>query len=262
MKPTPVLLALALAAASLPAQTAPSSFVPGTPADEAVIRSIIANDSADKPDPHEAADLDWENAFGIRYFNLHKRDAWFSANIQPQFKDATNTTLEVKVRFLEPTVAVADEYWRVVGQVYAGDTKPGPDRWGRTTYIFKKANGVWSEVMERVADLRSPYYKHFDSLPAAVPVSPATLASYAGAYEAAPGHPLAEITVEGDHLSIKRAKGTFVGIPTSATQFLAFDPNDLAAYYKITFTKSGGATITLQLDRADGAPLATATKAH
>jgi len=179
--------------ASLFAQLAPNSFSPGTAADQQAIRAIVASQSADQEDPHVAPDLDWENAFGGRYTNLKKRNDWFNANIKPQFKDAQNTTPEVKVRFLDPDVAVADEYWRVVGQIYAGETKPSAARWGRTTYIFKKEAGAWTEVMERVADLRAPYFKHYDTLPSAVPLPAATLASYAGKYVTNAGAQIAEM---------------------------------------------------------------------
>jgi hypothetical protein len=248
------------------AQSPASSFIAGTASDEAAIRSIVSSQSADREDPRVAADLDWENAFGIRYSNLKKRNDWFNANIKPQFKNATNDTLEVKIRFLETTIAVADEYWHVAGQVYAGDTKPGPDRWGRTTYVFKKENGTWTEVLERVADLRSAYFKHYEAIPVAERVDPATLASYAGKYETSQGKPFVEISVSDDHLTITNKHGTYTGIPTSATEFLGFNPDDLAEYYRIAFqwTTASAASapkLTLTLSRADGEPIATASKA-
>ncbi|MGA2536588.1 MAG: hypothetical protein ABSF53_11270 [Terracidiphilus sp.] len=258
--------ALALSSSgSAVGQSPASSFVEGSSSDEAAVRAIVASQSADKEDVHVAPDLDWENAFGIRYTNLKKRNDWFDKNIKPQFKDAQNTSLEVKVRFLEPTVAVADEYWRVVGQVYAGETKPAADRWGRTTYIFKKVNGAWTEVLERVADLRAGYFKHYESLPAGVPVESSVLSSYAGKYEKAPGKPYADISVAGDRLAITTHRGNFVGIPVSATEFLVFDPNDLADYFKLVFSPapadaSAIPKMTMNLNYADDAPLAKASK--
>jgi len=266
MKFISTLLSITLLSASgaLSAQSAATPFVSGSATDEAAIRAIVATQSADQEDPHVASDLDWENAFGIRYTNLKKRNDWFNANVKPQFKDATNVTLEVKVRFLESTVAVADEYWHVAGQVYAGETKPGADRWGRTTYIFKKENGAWIEVMERVADLRSAYFKHYDALPTPVPVAAETLSCYAGSYVTAEGKEMATISVSGDRLAIKTRRGAFVGIPISSSEFLTFDPNDLASYYRITFgttpgspTPNGSSTSTelkrtITLSRADG----------
>jgi Domain of unknown function (DUF3471) len=243
------------------AQTSGSSSVTGTKEDEAAIRAVVATQSADQPDPHVAADLDWENAFGIRYFDLQKRNAFYNSIVKPGMKNSTDSSLEVKVKFVEPTVAVADEYWHLAGQVYPGDTKPGADRWGRTTYIFKKENGTWIEVMERVADLRSPYYKHYDAIPAAAPVPPDTLASYAGTYEVAPGRKVAQISVDGDHLTIVNPRGTYRAVPVSSTEFLSFDPNDLAEYYRVTFAKDGDAGVTLTLARASGETLAKATKA-
>ena len=244
------------------AQSHSNSFIQGTPADEAAIRSIVASQSADKEDPHVAADLDWENAFGIRYTDLKKRNDWFNANIKSQFKDATNETLEVKIRFLDPSVAVADEYWHVAGQVYSGETKPGADRWGRTTYIFKKESGAWIEVMERVADLRAAYFKHYDALPAATPVDPKTLASYAGKYVAGEQQ-LAEISVSGDHLRVLRHDQTFMAIPISSTEFLSFNPDDPASYLKMTFAAAHSASreaVTLTLSRPSGDVVASASR--
>ena len=260
-------LILCGAGASGMAQAPSSSFVPGTPADEADIRSIVASQSADKEDHRIATDLDWENAFGVRYTNLEKRNHFFNTYIKSQFKNATNTSQEVKVRFLESTIAVADEYWHVAGQVYAGETKPGPDRWGRTTYIFKKEDGIWTEVMERVADLRSPYFKHYDVLPAPAHVDAATLASYAGHYRAGEGKPAFSISVSGDRLTITGNRETFVGIPTSSNSFLGFDPKDLAEYYLVSFqsapTRVGTESApTMTLRRADGQLLMTLSRAQ
>ena len=119
--------------------------------------------------------------------------------------------------------------------------------------------------MERVADLRSPYFKHYDAVPASVPVAPAVLASYAGKYATPDGNPFGEITAAQDHLAVKTPFGAFSLIPTSATEFLAFNPDDLAQYYKVTFTSTPSSanaspTTTLALKRADDKPLATASK--
>lgn len=226
-------------AVQLPAQTPSNSFVAGSPSDEAVIREIVKAEGADKPDPRIAADLDWENAFGVRYTDLKKMKEFYGEVVTPLQKNDTDATLEVKVKFLTPEIAVADEYWHIAGQLDYKTNKPGPDRWGRTTYIFKKEKGTWTELMERVADLRAPYYKHYDSLPVAAPVPATTLASYAGTFERSPGNKSLEITVSGDHLSVVSKRGNMVAIPTSPTEFLVFDPNDLAEYMRYTFTDNG-----------------------
>jgi hypothetical protein len=240
--------------------TAPS-FVTASREDEAAVRAIVAMQSADQIDPRVAADLDWENAFGIRYTSLAKRNAFYSIVVKPQMKDANDSTLEVKVKFIEPTVAIADEYWHVAGQVYAGDTKPGPDRWGRTTYIFKKENGAWTEVIERVADLRIAYFKHYETMPKAVSVPAEILASYAGIYDAATGKKFAQIEVSGDHLAITTPRGKYTAIPTSDTDFLSFNPDDLAEYYKASFKKESDGSITLTVCYATGEILVKTSKA-
>jgi hypothetical protein len=75
-------------------------------------------------------------------------------------------------------------------------------------------------VVQRIADLRLPYFKHFDRIPTAAPVPAAILASYVGNYESAPGRTEEEITVSGDHLTIAFPKKKEIAIPTSETEFL------------------------------------------
>jgi len=235
---TAAVVLAATAASAFAEQPRPAGV---TQADETAIRSIVADLEADAPNPHVSAKLDWENAFGIRYFDLKKRDAFYGAVVKPQFKTATATTLETRVQFVTPSVAVTDTYWHVVGQVYAGETKPGPDRWGRTTYIFEKDNGAWTEVIERVADLRLPYYKHLDAMPVAAAIPPSTLSAYAGHYKGSSRD--ADVAVTGDHLTITTKRGPLIAIPQSQTDFLVFfGPDDTAEYYKVRFSAKDGVT--------------------
>jgi len=92
--------------------------------------------------------------------------------------------LEIKIKFVTGDVAYADESWHEAGQIDRKTGDSGTDRWGRTTYLFTRENGVWSEVMERVANLRLPYFNHYQTMPEPVAVAPQILASYAGVYEA------------------------------------------------------------------------------
>jgi hypothetical protein len=206
--------------------------------DEAAIREFIANGEKTTAYVRAAPDLDWENAFGIRYTNLAKRDAFYSAVVKPLQAGDTGGTLEVKVRFIEPTLAIADEYWREIGQRDVVTLKRGPDRWGRTTYVFQKRRGLWTEILERVADLRSPYYKHYAAVPAPVHLAQATLAKFLGTYRTPSGHTI-RLTSAGDRFAVvfSRYPGSkSVGIPVSATEVLIFDPNDLAEYERITLS--------------------------
>jgi hypothetical protein len=71
----PVVLALLFSgAAALATPAAAGSFVVGAPGDEAAIRAIRAS-RQETVAGHRAADLDWENAFGIRYDDRAKREA-------------------------------------------------------------------------------------------------------------------------------------------------------------------------------------------
>jgi hypothetical protein len=156
----------------------------------------------------------------------------------------TGGTLEVKVRFVEPTLAIADEYWREIGQRDVVTFKRGADRWGRTTYVFQKTNGIWTEILERVADLRAPYYKHYTVLPTPVHLAPAEFAKFLGTYRSPSGHTV-RFTSASDHFSIvfSRYPGNHVGIPISADEVLIFDPSDLAEYERITLS-DGKATFS------------------
>ena len=250
--------ALLLAYGVALAQTAPtSSFVQGSAQDEAQILAILKDSSGDMPNTHMAADLDWENAFGIRYTDLKKRDTFYHKYVTPLQKDDTQTTLEVKVRFIAPDAAVADEYWHTVGQLDMNTHKPGPDRWGRTTYIFTKKAGVWTDVLERVADLRLPYYKHFDALPKAAVLPAGTLEKLAGKYQFTDDHLPITITMEGDHLLYAGPRRTYVAVPVTATEFLLFDPKDLAEYSKITFSADPAGKTMVKAETATGEMIGT-----
>jgi len=166
----PLLLSAFLALPSVIAHAESFPFAAGSAQDGAAIRAIVADAAAGRPNSHFAANLDWENAFGIRCTDLAKRNAFYHAVVSPLQKDDTDTTLEVKSRFLDAGTAVADEYWHTVGRLDVTTHKPGPDRWGRTTYIFSKRSGSWTEVLERVADLRLAWYPHYDALPKPAPI--------------------------------------------------------------------------------------------
>ena len=207
-------------------------------ADETEIRSYLKNGEAATAFVSEASDLDWENAFGIRYDNLVKRDAFYGAVVAPLQLGDSGGTLEVRIRFIGPSFAVADEYWREVGQRDADTLKRGPDRWGRTTYIFQKADGKWSELVERVADLRLAYYRHYDTLPAPAPLPDAAMTTLRGTYRF-PHTVLTLIRARDRFIVTQRRKvdpsrsTTLVGIPMSSSEILIFNPNDLAEYRKL-----------------------------
>ncbi len=250
--PAAVLL-LACAAPVLCQQSQPYAFATGTADDEKEIRDVMKVIAAEGSDARIASNLDWENAFGIRYTDLAKRDAFYKEVVKPLQKDDTDATLEVKIRFIKPDVAVADEYWHIVGQLDVETRKPGPDRWGRSTDMFVKQNGHWLEVHERIADLRLPYYRHFDAMPAAVPVPADTLASYAGTYARVedPTHKITIAMVSGG-LQAQGAHYRFVLVPTSVTSFLVFLPDDLSEYYKYDFSTGADGATTITISEAWG----------
>jgi hypothetical protein len=228
-------------------------------ADQATIRAIIAADDAGKPDARIAPNLDWENAFGVRYTEAAGREKllhYVSTNLQAH---ATSEVLETKIAFLDPATAVADEYWHVAGQIDQATNKPGADRWGRTTFIFRKTNSAWSLVTERIADLRLPYYRHYTSLPKPAPVPRATLASYTGPYLNSAGKLDTTVTLEGDHLRLLADGDPGIGIPTSPTDFVVFSHNDLERYYTVHFA-AAGTRLEWSLDRGRLHGVATKVK--
>jgi hypothetical protein len=210
-----------------------------TGADLQAMCSVINDEASPQATARVSPALDWENAFGIRYTDLKKRDAFYAQIVKPLQTSDTDTTLEIKIRALAPGVAVADEYWHIVGQLDTTTRKPGPDRWGRTTYVFVKDGGTWTNVLERVADLRSPYYQHFDVLPAPFAVSPQLLDQWAGRYALPGGKGLISLSRTGATFDVERRGEHFTGIPVSNTEVLMFEPDDLAEYYRITFGASG-----------------------
>jgi hypothetical protein len=204
-----------------------------------------------------AADLDWENAFGVRFHNMKDLRAFVETRVMKLSTAATtNDQLETKINFIGPAIAVVDVYSHLVGQIDANTGKPGADRWIRNTYVLTKSDRQWTIALQRIADLRSPWYRHLTALPAAVPVPAATLASYAGIYEARPDL-IYEVSPEGDHLTVKTQGGAGIAIPQSNNEFLYFrDPAVPGNHRFLTFSKSsdGGVTFT-EAGRANDHPI-------
>ena len=240
-----VLLTIAISynATGPTAQVASPSFVTGSAEDEAAIRKVLAQKRA-LTEEHRAPDIDWENAFGVRFDNREKLDAFTNKQLAPTLASAATATLEVKIRFLEPSLAIADMYSRTAGQVETATGKSLPDRWVRVTSILKKTDGSWSEILLRIADLRQPWYEHFSSLPKPVSIPAPTLAQYAGTYEASPGA-LYEISVDGSYLAVKTVSGTGIAIPRSDNEFLYFRDRSVPGNYTfVRFLKSLDGTMT------------------
>jgi hypothetical protein len=82
------------------AQVTSPSFVAGLPEDEAAIREVLAGSSEED----RADDIDWENAFGARFNRRDKLDAFMSKRLAPTLAGATRTPLEIKIRFIGPTL--------------------------------------------------------------------------------------------------------------------------------------------------------------
>jgi hypothetical protein len=62
-------------------------------------------------------------------------------------------------------------------------------------------------------------------------------------------------------LPLTTAHRLYVVVPTSANDFLAFDPNDLAEYQRFRFTVNEAGAVCLAAADEVGDPILTATKA-
>jgi ketosteroid isomerase-like protein len=123
----------------------------GVSKDEAAIRKIL--EGWERPEEY-FGDVDWENSFGVRRRGSAAVDQFVQERVRPTLATAEIATLEVKLLFVTPDVAVVDRYWRVVGQTDRSGTSRSPDRHGRTTYVLRRHGERWSVAVERVADLR------------------------------------------------------------------------------------------------------------
>lgn len=141
MRPTMMAVALLIIGCGADEEVA---FVPGSAEDEAAIREIIDQGEA----LHYADDVDWENAFGGRFIERDAVERFVSEMVEPTLTAAEGTQ-RVTVRFLGADLAIADSYWRLVGQ-----TGPFPERVGRNTYVLSRSGAEWRINVVRVADLQ------------------------------------------------------------------------------------------------------------
>jgi ketosteroid isomerase-like protein len=153
------------------------AFIAGSAEDEEAIREIISQGEA----LHYADDVDWENAFGGRFLGREAVARFVTEMVEPTL-DSAEGSQRVTVRFLGPDLALADSYWRLVGQ--AG---PHPERVGRNTYLLARNEIEWQILMVRVADLQTdpvPRRTVDEANPwPTVELSEEELAVYEGLYE-------------------------------------------------------------------------------
>lgn len=133
--------------ANAPAQGAESQSE-----DEAAIRAIVS--SWDRMESN-FRDVDWENAFGVRLKGYAAVDEFITKRVRPTQRTANMKIGEIRVNFVTASIAVADRYWELIGQTDGENGPKLPDRKGRTTYVLERKNGVWTVVIERIADLRT-----------------------------------------------------------------------------------------------------------
>ena len=100
-------------------------------------------------------DVDWENAFGVRLKGFTAVDQFITTRVRPTQRTALMKVDEVRVSIIAPDIAVADRYWTLIGQTDGENGPKLPDRKGRTTYVLQKQNGMWTVLVERIADLRT-----------------------------------------------------------------------------------------------------------
>jgi uncharacterized protein (TIGR02246 family) len=104
-----------------------------------------------KHDGHElsaimAEDVDFVTVRGVWLKGRSNFEKYHSRLLTGRFRDATNTPLEIRVRFLRPDEAVIHWSWVIEGEK-ASDGSSRPKRFGLMTMVAKKADKDWKVIV-------------------------------------------------------------------------------------------------------------------
>jgi len=104
-----------------------------------------------KHDGHELAgimaeNIDFVTVRGVWLQGRGNFEKYHSRILSGRFRDATNTPLEIRVRFLRPDEAVVHWSWVIEGEK-AADGSPQPKRFGIMTMVARKADGDWRVIV-------------------------------------------------------------------------------------------------------------------
>src|SRR6516225_6100284 len=93
-----------------------------------------------------AENIDFVTVRGVWLQGRGNFEKYHSRILSGRFRDATNTPLEIRVRFLRPDEAVVHWSWVIEGEK-AADGSPQPKRFGIMTMVARKADGDWRVIV-------------------------------------------------------------------------------------------------------------------
>jgi uncharacterized protein (TIGR02246 family) len=93
-----------------------------------------------------AENVDFVTVRGVWLQGRANFEKYDSRILSGRFRDATNTPLEIRVRFLRPDEAVVHWSWVIEGEKTA-EGSAQPKRFGIMTMVSKKADGDWKVIV-------------------------------------------------------------------------------------------------------------------
>ena len=93
-----------------------------------------------------AEDVDFVTVRGVWLQGRAKFEKYHTRILSGRFRDATNTPLEMRVRFLRPDEAVVHWSWVIEGEKGA-DGSPQPKRFGIMTMVARKTDKGWKVIV-------------------------------------------------------------------------------------------------------------------
>ena len=93
-----------------------------------------------------AEDVDFVTVRGVWLQGRANFEKYHSRLLTGRFRDATNTPLEIRVRFLRPDEAIVHWSWVIEGEKGA-DGSPQPKRFGIMTMVARKTDKDWKVIV-------------------------------------------------------------------------------------------------------------------
>src|SRR5215471_8389756 len=93
-----------------------------------------------------AEDVDFVTVRGVWLQGRANFEKYHTLILSGRFRDATNTPLEIRVRFLRPDEAVIHWSWVIEGEKGA-DGSPQPKRFGIMTMVARKTDKGWQVIV-------------------------------------------------------------------------------------------------------------------
>ena len=93
-----------------------------------------------------AEDVDFVTVRGVWLQGRANFEKYHTRILSGRFRDATNTPLEIRVRFLHPDEAVIHWSWVIEGEKGA-DGSPQPKRFGIMTMVARKTDKGWKVIV-------------------------------------------------------------------------------------------------------------------